>query len=447
MAISETIAPEKISVCEAASAIAAGSLSSRKLVEGYLARVAEEEPRVRAWAAIDPDHALAQADAADAYRKSGQPLGPLHGIPVGIKDVIDTRDYPTACGIAAYAGRQPDADSAAVARLRAAGAVILGKTVTTEHALYTPGVTRNPLDVTRTPGGSSSGSAAAVAAGMVPLALGTQTAGSVLRPASFCGLIGYKPTFGRISRVGMLPIAGHLDCIGSFAHSLEDTALLADALFGYDPADGEMQPRPAPRLSETLASAPPAPPLFAFVEQPGWERADADCKDGFGELLQHLGDSCDRIDWPEVMQRADAIFETIISAELSRSASALYNRHKDSLSPGLREGIEAGRKVLAHDYLLALDWQQLIRSGLDQVFERYDAILTATALGQAPGIETTGDPLFCRLWTLYGGPCVTLPLLQGAEGLPIGVQLIGRYGEDGRLLRTARWLLERCRQD
>ncbi len=436
-----------MSAAEAAAALAAGSISARDLVQACLKRIEEEEPRVQAWAALDPDFALAQADACDALRKSGQPIGPLHGLPVGVKDVIDTRDLPTACGLAAYEGRQPGRDAGVVARLRAAGAVIMGKTVTTEHALFHPGVTRNPLDETRTPGGSSSGSAAAVAAGMVPLALGTQTAGSVIRPASFCGLVGYKPTFGRITRKGVLPLAGHLDCVGTFARDLEDTALLADALFGYDAEDGDMEPRPAPGLAKTLASRLPAAPLLAYVEQPGWERADEDCKGGFAELLEFLGGDCDRIDWPEVMQRADDIFETIITAELARNASALYLRSKDSLSERLRGLIESGHRVLAHDYLLALDWQQLIRSGLEEVFERYDAIVTAASLGQAPSIETTGDPLFCRLWTLYGGPAVTLPLLQGADGLPIGVQLIGRYGEDGRLLRTARWLMQRCSQD
>ncbi len=433
-----------VSASEAAASLAEGSVASRSLVEAYLKRIKVEEPRVKAWAALDPEHALAQADAADALRKSGQPIGPLHGLPIAVKDIIDTRDYPTACGLAAYAGRQPDRDASLVSRLRSAGAIVMGKTVTTEHALYHPGVTTNPHDETRTPGGSSSGSAAAVAAGMVPLAIGTQTAGSVIRPAAFCGLIGFKPTFGKISRHGVLPLSRHLDTVGTFAHSLEDTALLAEVLYGFDPQDPDTVMLPAPGLAMTLSSAPPARPTLAFVEQPGWEGADEDCKEGFGELQDLLGDACDPMALPAVLQNGNAIHDTIVSAELARNAAALYARSKENLSSKLCEGIESGQKVLAHDYLLSLDWQNLIRTGLEEVFERYDAIVTTASLGQAPPIETTGDPLFCRLWTLYGGPAVSLPLLAGKDGLPIGAQLIGRYGEDGRLLRTARWLLETC---
>ncbi len=444
MATSPAEAEGGLSACETAQALAAGSISARTVVEACQKRIDATDGKVGAWAALDPDHALAQADRLDAQRKSGQPIGPLHGLPVAVKDLIDTADFPTACGLAAYAGRQPDHDATLVSRLRAAGAVIMGKTVTTEHALYQPGVTRNPHDESRTPGGSSSGSAAAVAAGMVPLAVGTQTAGSVIRPASFCGVIGFKPSFGRISREGILPISAHLDTVGTFAHSLEDTALLAEVLYGFDPQDRDTQILPKPRLSESLASKPPVRPTLAYVEQPGWDGADLDCKEGFDELLEVLGEAADRIALPQVLQSGDSVHDTIVSAELARNAAALYQRSKESLSESLREGIESGQRVLAHDYLLALDWQGLIRSGLEEVFERYDAIVTASSLGQAPGIATTGDPLFCRLWTLYGGPAVTLPLLAGADGLPIGVQLIGRYGEDGRLLRTARWLLEQC---
>ncbi len=436
-----------VSAAEAAQAVAAGSTSARSLVEACLERVKEEEPRIQAWATIDPDHALAQADAADAFRKSGQPVGPLHGLPVGVKDIIDTADYPTACGLAAYVDRKPDRDATLVSKLREAGAIILGKTVTTEHAFFEPGPTRNPHDVTRTPGGSSSGSAAAVASGMVPLAIGTQTAGSVIRPAAFCGVIGFKPSFGRISRHGVLANAAHLDTVGTFAQSLEDTALLAEALYGFDPQDRDTGLLPAPGLRAALATPPAMRPTLAYVEQPGWERADEGTKEGFAELLDVLGEAADKLVLPEVLQRGEAVHATISSAEMARNAAALYQNARDTLSKAMREEIESGQKVLAHDYLLALDWQGLIRSGLEEVFERYDAIVTASALGQAPGLETTGDPIFCRLWTLYGGPCVTLPLLSGEDGLPIGVQLIGRYGEDARLLRTARWLLDTCQEE
>ncbi len=434
----------------AASALermAKGQLSARALVEALLARIESEEPRVQAWTALDPDYALRQADAVDALRKSGQPIGPLHGLPVGVKDIVDTKDLPTECGIAAYAGRRPSHDAALVDRLRAAGAIVLGKTVTTEHALFTPNKTRNPHDAARTPGGSSSGSAAAVASGMVPVAIGSQTSGSVIRPASFCGVVGFKPSHGSISRRGVLAISRHLDTMGTFGRSLEDAALLAEALYGYDPGDPDTRPAAHPRLSRTLEEAAPVPPLFALLEQPGWEQAEEAATAGLAELADLLGAQCDSLALPDPLRRGREVQETIMYAEMARSASALYGRSAESLSDQLRQGIETGLAILAHDYLVALDWQNLIRAGLEEVFERYDAIVTLPALGQAPSLETTGDSLFCLLWTLYGGPAVTLPVMQGEDGLPIGVQLIGRIGEDARLLRTAHWLLQRLQEE
>ncbi len=436
-----------LSASAARDQLAKGALSARTLVEALLARIEAEEPRVQAWAALDPEHALRQADAVDALRKSGQPIGPLHGLPVGVKDIVDTKDFPTACGLAAYGGRQPSRNATIVDRLAGAGAIVLGKTVTTEHALFEPNKTRNPHDASRTPGGSSSGSAAAVACGMVPLAIGSQTSGSVIRPASFCGVVGFKPSHGSISRQGVLAISRHLDTIGTFGRSLEDAALLAEALYGHDPEDPDTRPAAHPRLTRSLSEAPPVAPLFAMLEQPGWEQAEEAATAGLDELGELLGAQCDRVALPEPLRRGREVQETIMHAELARSASALYGRSAESLSDKLRAGIEAGQAILAHDYLLALDWQGLIRAGLAEVFDRYDAIVTLPALGQAPGLESTGDSVFCLLWTLYGGPAVTLPLMQGEEGLPIGVQLIGRIGDDARLLRTAQWLLQRLQEE
>src|SRR3989337_1996917 len=279
-----------LSASEAARVIRDGLISSEQLVEACLTQISKITGQVQAWTFLDPDHALAQARAADEYRLSGQPTGALHGVPVGIKDIFDTADMPTENGSVLYAGRTPSRDATVVALLRAAGAVIMGKTVTTEFAFLAPAKTRNPHNAERTPGGSSSGSAAAVAAGMVPLALGSQTNGSVIRPAAFCGVLGFKPTHGLIPRHGMLALSRTLDHVGLFARTAEDLALLAGQLVGYDERDPDTRPRARIPFAEVAAEEPPLPPMFAFVKTPHWERADEETKEAFAELIEHLGD-------------------------------------------------------------------------------------------------------------------------------------------------------------
>jgi Asp-tRNA(Asn)/Glu-tRNA(Gln) amidotransferase A subunit family amidase len=432
----------ELSATDLAADIAAGEYTSEQAIEACLARIAEIDPEVDAWAFLDPNFARQQARTTDRHRGTGRPLGPLHGVPVGLKDIVDTRAMPTENGTVLDAGRRPDRDAAIVSRLKAAGAVILGKTVTTELAYFAPSKTRNPHHPERTPGGSSSGSAAAVAAGMVPLAVGTQTNGSVIRPAAFCGLVGYKPTFGLIPRTGILAQSWHLDTVGVFARSVADAALLAECLIGHDDGDRATAPVAAQGLPGAVDAAPPLPPLFAFVESPVWDLAEADTKAGFAELVDALGDQCDRIDLPEPFGRGHDLHRTLMTAGFSYNLGGYYNRGKDRLSPHMRAAIEDGRKVLAHDYLAAADWIEVLNAGLERIFERYDAIVTPAAPGEAPhGLDTTGNPAFCTLWTLCGTPAVTLPLLQGTNGLPIGVQLVGRRGYDARLLRTANWLV------
>jgi Asp-tRNA(Asn)/Glu-tRNA(Gln) amidotransferase A subunit family amidase len=424
--------------------LAAGALRATELVQACLAEIERREPDVGAWAWLDGDHALQQARALDDYRASGRPIGPLHGLPVGIKDIIDTAGIPTENGTIIDAGRVPGDDAFVVSRLRQAGAVILGKTVTSELAYRTAGKTRNPHDPSRTPGGSSSGSAAAVAACMVPLALGTQTAGSVIRPASFCGVVGYKPTFGRIPRTGVLMQAASLDTIGTFARSVEDAALVADPLFGYAATDPATRPLPAPRLLETAMAEPPVGPALAFVHQPGWDRADAVTRDAFAELSGELDDCCDAVDLPAPFADALHWHEIVQKVELAKAFHRYAERGHDRLSPAMQAAIDGGRRIAAHDYLLARDWPGVLEAALDAIFDRYDAILTPAAPGPAPrSLDSTGDPVFNRIWTFCGLPAVTLPLLATDDGLPLGVQLVGRRGDDGRLLRTARWLVRR----
>ena len=434
--------PADLSAYAAREQIAGGALRTVELAGACLRRTAEREETVQAWTSIDEGLVMDQAQRLDAFRQTGHPLGPLHGLPVGIKDIVDTQDMPTENGNALDAGRQPEQDAWIVSRLRAAGALIMGKTVTTECAYLAPAKTRNPHDPGHTPGGSSSGSAAAVASGMVPLAIGTQTGGSVIRPASYCGVVGFKPTFGHIPRSGVLRTSRWLDTIGTFGRTVEDAAMLADVLAGYDAADPDTQPIAAPRILDTALSDPPVPPQLAFVKTPAWADIDADCAQGFEELCDALGERCDTFDLPGIYAEGALAQRRLHLAEFAHNLRHYYARGADQLAEETRAAIEEGREIASGDYLAALDWRDTLYTGLEEIFARYDAIITPATSGEAPaGLGSTGSAAFNVLWTLTGVPAVTLPLLSGANGLPIGVQLVGRRNNDGRLMRTARWLL------
>ena len=390
---------------------------------------------------------MRQAEAADDHRKQGKATGPLHGVPVGIKDIFDTGDMPTEFGSKLWAGRTPRRDAAAVARLRAAGAVILGKTVTTEYAYFNPGKTRNPHNPDHTPGGSSSGSAAAVAALMVPGAIGSQTNGSVIRPAAFCGVVGFKPTHGLIPRSGALLLSRALDHVGVFARSVDDAALLAQMLAGFDEEDPDTRPLARPPFVDVAASEPPLPPRFAFVRSPAWKHAEKVTTEAFAELVEALGEQVSEVEIGQSFDRAIDMHRTVMEVEMAHNLHRDFEQGGDSLSKVLRALIERGRKVLAVDYTRALAGSATLNAALDGVFDEYDAILTPAAPGPAPrGLDSTGNPAFCSLWTYLGTPAVTLPLLQSESGLPIGVQLVGRRGNDARLLRTANWLVRNTRK-
>ncbi|PJE37915.1 amidase [Pseudooceanicola lipolyticus] len=423
--------------------LASGALDAVTLVESCLARIAARDPEVHAWAHVDPDFARHQARAMDAHRRSGRPLGALHGLPVGVKDIIDTARMPTGNGCALDAGRVPAKDAWIIQRLKSAGAIILGKTVSTELAYLHPGATRNPHNLDHTPGGSSSGSAAAVADGMVPLAIGTQTGGSVIRPAAFCGVTGFKPSFGAIPRNGVLMQSHTLDTLGVFASDPTGAAILAEVIFGYDPADTATSPAPFPALERTAASAPPLPPVFAIVRPPGWERADDDLKQAIAGLEEALGEQAFSVDLPEIFAEAAAQRERINLAEMSRY---YYHYERDGaaqLSDVVLKAIRSGATMPARDYLAALDWPRILGVALEEIFSRCDAILCPAAPGPAPaGLESTGDAIFNGLWTLCGTPAVTVPILTASNGLPMGVQLVAGRGDDARLMRTARWLYD-----
>jgi Asp-tRNA(Asn)/Glu-tRNA(Gln) amidotransferase A subunit family amidase len=433
---------EWLSATDAARAIAGGEMTSEQLVQACLARIAAAEPEVQAWQYLDPEHALVQARARDLDRREGKPCGPLHGVPVGIKDIIDTGDMPTEDGTVLHAGRTPDRDATVVAMLRSAGAVIMGKTVTTECATYSPGKTRNPHNPKHTPGGSSSGSAAAVAAGMVPLALGSQTNGSVIRPAAFCGVYGFKPTHGLIPRHGIMKLSRTLDHVGVFARTIEDVALLTEQLVGHDERDPDTAPRARIPFARVAAEEPPLPPLIAFVRTPVWERASDETKEAFAELADALGKQCEVHELPESVAAAWDWHRCIMHAEMAANLDLEWEKGRDKLSESLRSRLAEGRAVSALAYQQARARIPALHEGFDELFSRYDAVLTPSAPGTAPeGLAATGDPAFCSLWTIAGLPAINLPLMRGANGLPLGAQLVGARHQDARLLRTARWVV------
>jgi Asp-tRNA(Asn)/Glu-tRNA(Gln) amidotransferase A subunit family amidase len=371
-------------------------------------------------------------------------LGPLHGIPVGIKDIFDTVDMPTENGTPLYAGRRPTADATVVSLLRQAGAVIMGKTVTTELAVYGPGKTRNPHNPEYTPGGSSSGSAAAVGARMVPLAVGTQTNGSIIRPASFCGVYGYKPSFGLVPRHGVLSQSPPLDQIGFFARSIEDLALIAEPLMAFDERDPATRPCARAELMRIAGEAPPVTPHIGFARTPVWDQAEETTKQAFAELVETLGDDVEEVALADPFDKVVDWHRVIMESDIAKSFAGEYARGADTLSAVLREIIERGRKYLAVDYNRAVDWRPVLDRMLGEAFEWNDALLAPATIGPAPAsLASTGNPIFCTLWTYLGVPAITLPLFRSENGMPFGAQLVGPRGDDARLLRTARWLAER----
>ncbi|MDE0333590.1 MAG: amidase [Defluviicoccus sp.] len=415
---------------EAARAIADGRTTSEAVVGTCLARIAEREETVRAWAFLDPDLALAQARIRDAAPK---PLGPLHGVPVGIKDIFDTADMPTEMGSPIYAGHRPAADAAAVAILRAAGAVILGKTVTAEFAGTHPGATANPHDAARTPGGSSQGSAAGVADGMVPVALGTQTGGSVLRPSSYCGIVGFKPTFGTFNRAGIKFAAEGLDTIGLHARNLEDTALVRDVLTGRTP--GGIAPLPGP-------------PRIGICRTHLWHLAEPEtvaAVEDATEAIREAGGAVEEVALPAAFEALTDARRAINDYERARAMAHEWRTDRERLSPAMRNTVASGLAVPYADYRAALALTEDCRRLLDGLFGDRDALLAPVVNGEAPlGLDYAGDPAFQALWTMLHVPAIALPTHRGPNGMPVGIQLVARRGADDLLLSVAEWVWARC---
>lgn len=423
--------PAELSATSAAAAIAAGELSSTALVQACLDRIAERDGVVGAWQVLDPEAALRAARQRDATA----PSGPLHGVPVAVKDLIDTADLPTRYGSDIYSGHRPAIDAACVARLRAAGAVVLGKTVTTEFAAFSPGRTANPLDPARTPGGSSSGSAAAVADRMVPIALGTQTAASIVRPASFCGVFGMKPTFGSVDRSGVKPLAPSLDTVGWFARTPEDLALVGRVLTGA-------------RGAEVRAAPLPERPRIGFVRTPQWPQADASTRERLQQAVHRLATDADvrEISLPGPFDGLVEAQTMVMEREAALALDAEWREHRSQLSEQLREMLARGRALPEAVYEQAKELAADCRGRLDGLFADVDFLLAPSAVGEAPrGLDRTGDPVFARMWTLLGVPAVSVPGLVGPAGMPLGVQVLAASGGDERAVDAAAWLEPRLR--
>ncbi len=421
--------PSTLTVCEAIASIKRDELSATALTEACLARIKARDPELKAWVYLDPDTARAQARACDA----AGPKPPLYGVPVGVKDIIDTADMPTAYGSRVYRDHRPAADADCVARVRAAGGVILGKTVTTEFAYRHPfGETRNPHAPEHTPGGSSSGSAAAVADFMVPLAFGTQTGGSIIRPASYCGVYGYKPSFDTFSLRGVKPLASSLDTLGHFARSVEDLALLGSVL----------SPRIAAELDDW--SGAPRIGIARMAEWPQAGAATVAAVEGAARRLQAAGTVVGEASSPPAFAELLEAQKTIMDREALQALSTERAQHAELLSDELAAILDRAEKIPLERYEQALATGRTARARLEALFAGHDVLLTASAPGEAPrGLGFTGDPVFNRVWTLLHVPCVNIPGARGPNGLPVGVQLVARPGEDRRLLAAAKWVAAR----
>lgn len=415
----------KLGALEAARLLNRRELSAEQLVRACLARIEQREPQVQAWVVVDAPAAIAQAQALDR----GAVRGVLHGLPLGVKDIFDTHDLPTRYGSSIYDRHQPHADAACVALCRDAGALVLGKTVTTEFATYTPGPTRNPRNPAYTPGGSSSGSAAAVADDMVPLALGTQTAGSIIRPAAYCGIVGFKPSFARVPRAGMKTLADTLDTIGGFARSVEDIGLLASVLLRDE------------RLRQLDYDAKPRIGMFRTLQ---WRHTLPETRTAYEHAARVLSAAGARVEEMALPAEDCAIVQLhadIMAFEASQSLAYERRAYGSQLSTKLQAVLEAGMRISSADYLTLRARAAQVTARIHAWFDTYDLVLAPSAAGEAPFFEQgTGDPQFCRGWTLAGVPTVHLPFAQGPQGLPVGLQAIGNINHDHGLLAMAGWV-------
>jgi Asp-tRNA(Asn)/Glu-tRNA(Gln) amidotransferase A subunit family amidase len=434
-----------LSACSLIDRMRRGELTATETMRAFLDRIAILDPKLRAFAYLDPDAALAAAERLDDTRAAGVAPGPLHGLPVAVKDIIDTADMPTEFGAELFAGRRPDQDATIVHRLRAAGAIVIGKTVTSQYALFVAGPTKNPHDGAHTPGGSSSGSAAAVAAKLAPVALGTQTNGSIVRPASYCGIVGFKPSLGMLPRTGVLRQATLIDHAGVMARNVSDAALIVDAIAGEDPHDSLSRNPTASMLDAALLDGPV--PRLAFTLGPFEARAEPATREAFAAFIAKLSVRVDAIELGPEFAAAEATLRDLMCAGVAESLGPDIDSASVEVPELVVQLVRTGRALSGADVMAAWTRRDQLRASLIDSISDYDAVLTFAASGPAPlASQGTGDPIFATLWTLIGAPAYSLPLMIGAKGLPVGVQAVAAPGRDRELTQAAAWLMRSAAQ-
>tara|TARA_B100000287_G_scaffold90160_1_gene82567 strand:- start:593 stop:1927 length:1335 start_codon:yes stop_codon:yes gene_type:complete len=434
-----------LNVEQIANQIKEGKISSREVCEIFIERINKFEKDIKAWAHFDKKLLLSKADEADEHRKSGKPMGSLHGVPVAVKDIIGTFDMPTECGTVLRKGAKSQ-NAEIIDLLISAGAIVMGKTATSELAYLGPPATRNPHDYTRTPGGSSSGSAAVIASYMAPLSIGSQTGGSIIRPASFCGVVGYKPSYGLISRNGVLRTSNKLDHIGVFGKTVEDVALLAKVLIKKDSYDEATIHFSSENMLEECKKGPLYDPKFIFYKTDAWKIIDKKSRDAFEYFIKSFKKNIEIFDTPSYFKDINKYHQIIHETDLANNFAAYYKKSKNKLSNYMQKAISNGNKHSAKEYAEAIDFMKRSYESYKEVFEDYHGVLSPSSPGVAPkGLKSTGTAEFNRFWSFMGTPCISLPLLQGENNLPLGVQLIGDKYDDLRFLGVARWLEQKSK--
>ena len=435
----------QLTVSEIAEKIKKSDLNSVDLCKSYIEQIDKFEKDVKAWAHFDKKLLLEKAEEADNHRRSGKPVGPLHGIPVALKDIIGTYDMPTECGTVLRKGKTESQNAEIVDLLKSAGALIMGKTNTSELAYLAPPKTTNPHDYSRTPGGSSSGSAAVIASHMAPLSIGSQTGGSVIRPASYCGVVGYKPSYGLISRNGVLRTSYNLDHIGVFGRTVEDVALLAKVLIKKDSYDKATIHYSSEFMLDECKKGPMFDPKFIFYKTDSWKKVDKKSREAFEYFIKSFKKNIEVFDTPSYFKDIHKYHQIIHETDLANNFALYYKKHKKKLSKYMQDAIAKGNKHSAKDYAEAIDFMKRSYESYQEVFEDYHGVLSPSSPGVAPkGLKSTGTAEFNKVWSYLGTPCISLPLLQGEGNMPLGVQLIGAKYDDHRFLGVANWLEKEC---
>ena len=436
-----------LSLEELAKKIKDAQLTSVEVCEKYIERIDKFEKDVKAWAHFDKKVLLEKATEADDHRRSGKPVGPLHGVPIAVKDIIGTVDMPTECGTVIRKGKSYSQNAEIIDLLHASGAIVMGKTATSELAYLGPPATTNPHDKNRTPGGSSSGSAASVASFMAPASIGSQTGGSVIRPASYCGVVGYKPSYGLISRNGVLRTSYSLDQIGMFGRKVEDVAMLAKVLIKKDKYDAATIHYSTENILSETKKGPIFEPKFIFYKTDHWKIIDKKSRESFEYFIKSFKKNIEIFDTPSYFKDIHKYHQIIHETDLANNFSVYFKKFKKKLSKYMQDAISNGNKYTAKEYAEAIDFMKRSYESYEEVFEDYHGVLSPSSPGVAPkGLKSTGTAEFNKVWSYLGTPCISLPLLEGENNLPLGVQLIGNKYDDHRFLGVANWLEKECQE-